>query len=539
MAVEQQNLDPNTSISLRFEPTTHITINKETTANKGMDMTSDLIPGPVATGRLQRLPTATPVIADTTGPSEKVQTDTEGSSGDDVTPGDWKSRATITPGVGSGDGSMTEFDNGTDHEDPVDDGTTAPDRRNESMYEQSTSKERKGSDDPHSWYPEGSELFSSYQDERLKGGLLRKAADILGNAADSIDNAISRQELRHRARATAAVAGYGLHDIRRTHHGPGIRSTLRPRRRERHHTFRAANVERHEPDDGSGSGSHAPPQGAHFHHGRHVPPGSYAPAGGPPPQGGYHQPPPGGHPPHYYPQPPFYPYYPDPHRGKRHSTRVDLAGGMLIFAGILGILMALMILVLSVVVQSGGIERFAASETITIEGSIIDENTGLPIPGANITIEGTARTATTNATGGFRLPAVSAGEVVIIIENDGYTTKRMVTYGWRLAAGEEILLSPGNGEVTVDQREDIEVFIEFIATAAGIIVPMFFMLSLITIAGGVAALRRGSYPLAVIGSITGIFAIGLGLGILLSLVALIILLVSGDDFRRAGPHERY
>ncbi len=71
--------------------------------------------------------------------------------------------------------------------------------------------------------------------------------------------------------------------------------------------------------------------------------------------------------------------------------------------------------------------------------------------------------------------------------------------------------------------------LQSIITTCGIIGSV---LSIITLAGGIVALSRKAWGLAVIGGILGLFTIGpLLLGSILSLVGLIIVVISRNDFR--------
>ncbi|MCU0850687.1 MAG: hypothetical protein MUC80_05345 [Candidatus Thermoplasmatota archaeon] len=58
------------------------------------------------------------------------------------------------------------------------------------------------------------------------------------------------------------------------------------------------------------------------------------------------------------------------------------------------------------------------------------------------------------------------------------------------------------------------------------------ILSIFTLAGGIVAMRRKAWGLAVIGGILGLFTIGpMLLGSILSLIGLIILIISRSDFQ--------
>jgi len=57
------------------------------------------------------------------------------------------------------------------------------------------------------------------------------------------------------------------------------------------------------------------------------------------------------------------------------------------------------------------------------------------------------------------------------------------------------------------------------------------ILSIFTLAGGIVAIKRKSWGLAIIGGILGLFTIGYFLGSIMSLIGLILLIVSRKDFQ--------
>ena len=80
---------------------------------------------------------------------------------------------------------------------------------------------------------------------------------------------------------------------------------------------------------------------------------------------------------------------------------------------------------------AGGME--AAAQTGTIDGSVVDSETGEAVPGAVITVEGTSIRATANVVGRFRLTGVPAGTADILIEAAGFLPLRAP--GTEIAAG--------------------------------------------------------------------------------------------------------
>ena len=63
---------------------------------------------------------------------------------------------------------------------------------------------------------------------------------------------------------------------------------------------------------------------------------------------------------------------------------------------------------------------------------------------------------------------------------------------------------------------------------------LFLVSSIGALIGGFAALRRQSYAKAVTGAVMGIFAVGFGLGIILSIIALVFLVLANDEFGDNG-----
>ena len=80
---------------------------------------------------------------------------------------------------------------------------------------------------------------------------------------------------------------------------------------------------------------------------------------------------------------------------------------------------------------AGGME--AAAQTGTIDGSVVDTETGEAVPGAVLTVEGTSISATTNVVGRFQLTDVPVGTAVILIEVAGFLPLRAL--GTEVIAG--------------------------------------------------------------------------------------------------------
>ena len=75
---------------------------------------------------------------------------------------------------------------------------------------------------------------------------------------------------------------------------------------------------------------------------------------------------------------------------------------------------------LLLVLTSSVIPAYAA-DTAVIEGTVNDQQTGLPVSGVGVSILGTTKTATTNSGGGFSITGLPAGDYVLRLRRDGYS----------------------------------------------------------------------------------------------------------------------
>lgn len=89
-----------------------------------------------------------------------------------------------------------------------------------------------------------------------------------------------------------------------------------------------------------------------------------------------------------------------------------------------------------------------------VSGTVRDADTGQPLPGANIVLEGTALGAATNRDGEYYLPRVPAGEYTLFISYIGYknvripitvmsnqTTRKDIKLNFEVVKGEEVIVT--------------------------------------------------------------------------------------------------
>ena len=100
----------------------------------------------------------------------------------------------------------------------------------------------------------------------------------------------------------------------------------------------------------------------------------------------------------------------------------------------------------------------------------------------------------------------------------------LLTWASALAVDTSMLqnLLPSNSPVTAEQLQSVLVVCGIIGS----------IVSIIALAGGIVALRRKAWGLAMVGSILGLITIGpYFLASILALIALIVLIISRKDFR--------
>jgi iron complex outermembrane receptor protein len=87
----------------------------------------------------------------------------------------------------------------------------------------------------------------------------------------------------------------------------------------------------------------------------------------------------------------------------------------------------------------------AQQQTGVVEGRVTDADTGAPIPGVNVALEGTERGAATGANGRFRLEDVAAGRYTLLASFLGYTAReREITVEAGRTTTAAFALAPSN-----------------------------------------------------------------------------------------------
>lgn len=201
---------------------------------------------------------------------------------------------------------------------------------------------------------------------------------------------------------------------------------------------------------------------------------------------------------------------------RKNSSKYPLyAGIILIFLGIMGI-------VSGTIYVSYPFAPLTTEKIVDVHGIVKDEN-GTPLKGINVSIDG--KIDITDKDGEFFIYDVEVGRKEIILEKNNYTTlkyKTIITAGSRNEY--RFVLSRGEG---IKDEGDIGEKSQAYYLCGGFVL----IFSIIVLYGALNALRKMSYPCAMVGCFAGIgIPTMFPLPIILSLMAIYFLISSREEF---------
>ena len=167
-------------------------------------------------------------------------------------------------------------------------------------------------------------------------------------------------------------------------------------------------------------------------------------------------------------------------------------------------------------------------ETVDIDGTVIDFNTGKPISDCVVKISKTDLEDITNTDGHYYIPSVEIGNQEIIASANGYGRLiKKVTVATEQPANFNFELKPGVNSETIDdtisvvkkEKAGINVFAVLL-----IIFACFALMAIFLI------WQRNMYRICVLTGIISILSIGFGIGSILGIIALILILLSSSSF---------
>ncbi len=224
-------------------------------------------------------------------------------------------------------------------------------------------------------------------------------------------------------------------------------------------------------------------------------------------------------------------------REPREPMQLDkskIAGLLLIVVFILGVISAIAISMFQIHLLS--LTEFKNDEVCDVVGTVLDED-GKPLEDVSIAIHGTEHFTRTNSDGYYVITAVEEGDYEVEATLSGYVsvTKR-VTINTNLPKQVNFILEKGGGSKTINERTTSHLealrFMNY-ATAIAILILVSFALL-----AGILAFFKKMYWFTIFGGLCGIigglFSIGIIIAPILSVVALVLIFQSREDFYPAG-----
>lgn len=229
-------------------------------------------------------------------------------------------------------------------------------------------------------------------------------------------------------------------------------------------------------------------------------------------------------------------YYEPPRVPKRISSKPTIAGALLIIHAIVSFVAVGVLIPLALVFggMGEGFEFFGMDDKADITGTVVF-NDGTPATNVTISIEGEPLSTQTNENGEYFLFNVPTGNQKIRVEKDGYNTiiyKAFINPSdSRQEGGDDrkrenefnFTLTPGDQTIERGSHPPLELIGIVTFICAGLVV----ILAIISLIGGIYAIKRERYKMAIVGAIAGIVSLGL-----LALIALFILILSKDEFKK-------
>ncbi len=200
------------------------------------------------------------------------------------------------------------------------------------------------------------------------------------------------------------------------------------------------------------------------------------------------------------------------------SGKPTVAGIFLIIVFLLGIIMGTSLLLS---------EKEALQGSGFFEGAVVNTSHN-PVVGATIYLMDNGqkiKVAETDGEGYFSLN-LSSGKHRILIEKDGYISKNISigVFPIKSIFRERFVMKEGEGE---EKERSITAFVIDILPMMALAI---IILSIPPLIGGIFCFMKKYRIIAIVGAIFGIFSVGFFIGTILSIVALILILTSGEDF---------
>lgn len=165
---------------------------------------------------------------------------------------------------------------------------------------------------------------------------------------------------------------------------------------------------------------------------------------------------------------------------------------------------------------------------LSFQGKIVNE-TGVALPNVTIGLDNASASVYTDTGGLFTLDDIPWGYHLLHLSKTNFTTTHIAIFvpPFHLRENkEEYILLQGNSEINLDSQmvKDMNSYIPPLSI-------LFLAFSVMALLGGLFSLQRKMLPLSLLGSILGIFTLGIFLiGSILSIAALILIIYSRYEF---------
>lgn len=199
---------------------------------------------------------------------------------------------------------------------------------------------------------------------------------------------------------------------------------------------------------------------------------------------------------------------------RKKSTKPTIAGILLVVVSVLTLIAALALFASHSVLENYPIDGASA-----VYGRVTDKN-GNGIE--NVRVDILELSTETNSTGYYRLDRVNWGVHKIKIYKEGNNTVIAKILVLR-DISEDFTLTPGNSTIEEDRTEEFFALIY----SCGTIQIVFLVFTLLA---GIFAIKRKHFGVCIVGSVLGILSLFVIVGTVLSIVALVLLAQSKDEF---------
>lgn len=223
---------------------------------------------------------------------------------------------------------------------------------------------------------------------------------------------------------------------------------------------------------------------------------------------------------------------------KERTNKPMIAGTLLIVAFVLGASWGGSFVFADSLLKDSMRQTTITGITGSINGTVTDQN-NTPLLGVNITVETMNMSTTTNENGSYSLTKIPLGIHRLNLTKEGYRTQiyeilispfQTTTYNMKMT-------SVGNQSEYPAENHTIDQLWSKIRTSLFFCSAVFIVFAIFALVGAVYAIKRKQYPVAIIGSIFGILSFGFLIGSICSIIALVLLIISKEEFEHGESKE--